>query len=487
MAYIEGIGREQQMLFPEALEDYVSESNHVRVIDLFVSGLAVEKLGFTRAMPATTGRPGYDPRDLLRLYIYGYINRIRSSRGLEREAERNVEVIWLLRKLRPDFKTIADFRRDHPEALKAVFVAFVQFCKRAALVGGEVVVVDGTKIQASNAREKNQTRSGLAREAKELEERIGRYLREMDQEDRAEEGREELRAKLERVKAKKEEVEALLRELELSGETQRSETDPESRQMKVRGGGTGVCYNVQVAVDAEYHLIVACEVTNEANDLNQLSTMAKAAQETLEADTLDVIADAGYYDGKEIAACEAAGITPLVARPAGAGAEKKGLFGRDRFPYDPERDVYVCPAKQVLSYRWTEQHDGRPMRMYLNEAACAGCPLAAQCHNSKAKSYRYIRRPPEAELLERMQARMRSEPELMQVRKQVVEHPFGTIKRGMDAAYFLLRGKRKAGGEFALTALAYNLKRVLSVLGVAGAMEMLRAWAQAGRLLPAAA
>jgi hypothetical protein len=257
--------------------------------------------------------------------------------------------------------------------------------------------------------------------------------------------------------------------------------------MKVRGGGTGVCYNVQIAVDAKHHLIVACEVTNEANDLNQLSTMAKAAQETLEAETLDVIADAGYYDGVEIAACAAAGITPLVARPAGAGREKNGLFGRDRFPYDPERDVYVCPAKQALSYRWTEQHDGRPMRMYMNEAACAGCPLAAQCHSSKTKNYRYIRRPPEAALLEKMQERLRRQPELMQLRKRVVEHPFGTMKRGMGAGYFLLRGRRKTGGEFALTSLAYNLKRVISILGVAGALKELRAWAGEPRMLPAPA
>lgn len=487
MGYKEGVRREQQLLFPEAVDDYVDASNPVRVIDLFVASLDVEKLGFSRATPAWTGCPAYDPRDLLRLYMYGYVNRVRSSRGLEREAIRNVEVIWLLRKLKPDHKTIADFRRDHPKALKAVYLAFVQFCKRAELIGGKVVAVDGSKMQASNAREKNQTQAGLARELKDLEKRIERYLREMDEEDQSEEEREDLRGKLERIRATKEEVKALLEEMKESGETQRSETDPESRRMKVRGGGTEVSYNVQIAVDTLHHLIVACEVTNEGNDLNQLSGMARAAQEALEVEQLEVVADAGYYDGEEIAACAEAGITALVPRPsADAKNEGKGLFGRKHFRYDAERDLYVCPGKQELPFAWNERHDGRVMKRYQNEAACKSCLLAARCHDSKTKQYRYIRRPPEAEQLAAMEKRVRSEPELMRLRKSVAEHPFGTMKHSMDAGYFLLRGKTKVRGEFALTTLAYNLKRVITILGVAGAMAKLRAWAEESRLAPAA-
>lgn len=485
MAYIEGIGREQQILFPEALDDYVGESNPVRVIDLFVEVLKVGPLGFARAKPAGTGRPGYDPRDLLRLYLYGYVNQVRSSRRLEREAIRNVEVMWLLRKVQPDHKTIADFRRDHPGALKAVCLAFVQFCRKAELIGGGVVVVDGSKFQASNAREKNQTRTGLTKAVKELEERIARYLREMDEEDRAEEEREELGKTLERVKARKEELKALLEEMEASGQTQRSETDPESRRMKVRGGGTAVSYNVQIAVDAQHHLIVAYEVTNEANDLNQLSGMAQAAQEALGAKALEVVADKGYYDGVEIAACVEAGITPLVPRTTGSKNEKAGLFSGDRFPYDAAQDVYTCPAKQALAFLRTEQHDGRLMRLYANAPACRACPLASRCHNNERG--RYIRRAPEAALLERMGERVRREPEWMRLRKSVVEHPFGTIKHAMEHRHFLLRGKQKVRGEFALATLAYNLKRSVSVLGVAAMLEKLREWAGSGCMAPAPA
>jgi transposase len=485
MAYIEGIGREQEVLFPEALDDYVGESNPVRVIDLFVESLKVGALGFARSIPAGTGRPGYDPRDLLRLYVYGYVNRVRSSRGLEREAIRNVEVMWLLRKVQPDHKTIADFRRDHPEALKAVCLAFVQFCRKAELIGGAVVVVDGSKFQASNAREKNQTRTGLAKAVKELEERIARYLREMDEEDRAEEEREELGQTLERVKARKEELKALLEEMEKSGQTQRSETDPESRRMKVRGGGSAVSYNVQLAIDGMHHLIVAYEVTNEGNDLNQLSGMAQAAKEALGAQTLEVVADKGYYDGVEIAACAEAGLTALVPRTKGSKNEKAGLFNSERFRYDAQRDVYTCPAKQALAFLRTEQHDGRRMRIYANAEACRACPMASQCHRNQKG--RYIRRPPEAALLEEIRERLRREPEWMRLRQRVAEHPFGTIKHAMEHRHFLLRGKRKTRGEFALAALAYNLKRSVSVLGVERMLEKLREWAGSGCTAPAPA
>lgn len=485
MGYIEGLGREQQILFPEALDDYVGESNPVRVIDLFVERVKVEALGFTRAVPASTGRPGYDPRDLLRLYVYGYMNRVRSSRSLEREAKRNVEVMWLLRKVQPDHKTIADFRRDHAEGLKAVYRSFVEFCKRAELIGGAVVAVDGSKFQASNARERNQTQAGVKRALKEAEDRIARYLRELDEADRAEAERQEVEGKLEKVTAQKEALKKLLDEMAESGQTQRSETDPESRRMPVRGGGTGVCYNVQVAVDAQCHLIVAYEVTNEVNDLNQLSGMAQAAKEAVGAESLEVLADKGYYDGMEIAACVEAGITPWVPWKKSSGNEKKERFTPERFRYDAQQDAYACPGKQMLVFQRMERHDGRMMGIYANAAACRGCPLAARCHENE--NGRYIRRPPEAPLLEEMRERMRQSPERMRLRQQIVEHPFGTIKRAMGAGYFLVRGKRKTGGEFALMALGYGLKRVLSVLGAAGAMEKLRAWAgqEGGRPLAA--
>lgn len=474
MGYISGVSREQQVLFPESLEEYVGESNAVRVMDLFVSKLDLRELGVSRALPAETGRPGYDPRDLLRLYVYGYVNRVRSSRALEREAKRNVEVMWLLGKVQPEYRTIADFRKDHPEALAKVYRKFTEFCRKAELIGGKQVAVDGSKFQAVNGREQNQTQAGLKEALRLLEERIARYLRELDVEDEAEDGQEDVTRKLEKVTERKEELAALLAEMEASGQTQRSTTDPESRRMQVRGGGTGVSYNVQVAVDARHHLIVAYDVTNEGNDLNQLSLLAMAAQEAVGEESLEVVADRGYYNGVEVAKCAAAGITPVVPRTQSSKNEKKGLFTNDRFRYDTDRDVYVCPAAQALSFQRTEQHDGRPMRIYANAAACRDCPLAQRCHANK--DGRYIRRPPEAALLEEMRLRVKKHPELMRLRQQIVEHPFGTIKRWMDQGYFLLRGRRKTRGEFALSALAYNLKRAVTVLGVPRMMEMLREW-----------
>ena len=485
MSYISGVSREQQILFPESLEEYVGEANAVRVIDFFVSKLDLGELGVTRALPAETGRPGYDPRDLLRLYIYGYVNRVRSSRALEREAKRNVEVMWLLRKVQPEYRTIADFRKEHPEALARVYRKFTAFCDQAGLIGGKQVAVDGSKVQAVNGREQNQTQAGLKEALRHLEERIARYQREMDVEDEAEDGQEDVMRKLEKVTQRKEELAALLAEMEASGQKQRSTTDPESQRMQVRGGGTGVSYNVQVAVDAQHHLIVAYDVTSEGNDLGQLSLLAVSAKEAVGAKSLEVLADKGYYNGVEVAKCAAVGITPVVPRTQSSKNEKKGLFTNDRFRYDAEHDAYVCPAAQMLSFQRTEQHDGRPMRIYTNAAACRGCPLARRCHANK--DGRYIRRPPEAALLEEMRLRVKKHPELMRLRQQIVEHPFGTIKRWMDQGYFLLRGRRKTRGEFALSALAYNLKRAVSVLGVVQLLEVMRGWEPSRAPTPAAA
>jgi transposase len=474
MGYLRGVDRSQAILFPASVEEYVEEDSVVRVIDAFVSRLDMKALGFTRAEPARTGRPGYDPRDLVRLYVYGYMNRVRSSRRLEQEAARNVEVMWLLRRLRPDYKTIADFRRDHPEGLKKVYRAFTEFCRKAELLGGTQVSVDGSKFQAANAREKNQTQSGLKQALKASEERIARYLRDLEEADRAEEEGEDLAQKLGRVTQKKAELEALLRQMEEAGQTQRSQTDAESRRMPVRGGGTGVSYNVQVAVDTKHHLIVEYEVTNEGNDLNQLSAMATAAKEALGAEALEVLADRGYYNGEEIAACVEAGITPQVPQTKTSKNEKKGLYTNERFRYDAGQDHYVCPAGQRLVLLRREMHEGRPMGIYANAAACQGCPRAARCHQNQ--NGRYIRRPPEAALLEQMRKRLKENPELMRVRQKVAEHPFGTIKRAMEQGYFLLRGRRKTRGEFALSALAYNLKRALAVLGARRLLHELRTW-----------
>jgi transposase len=437
MGYIAGIDREQRVMFPEALDEYVTGENPVRFIDAFVGTLDLGKLGFARSAPADTGRPGYAPGDLLRLYIYGYMNRVRSSRRLEAEAGRNIEVMWLLRKLRPDHKTIADFRRDHPEALKGVYRQFNAICRKLELLGGKRVAVDGSKFVAVNGREQNQTETGAKKALAEAEKRIERYLRELDEEDAEEAWKTELREKLEKALESKAGYEEVLGQMKASGQTQISYTDPESRRMQIRGGGTAVCYNAQIAVDEKHHLIAAYDVTDEVSDINQLSAMAVAAKEELGVEELEVLADRGYYDGKEIAACVEANMTPTVPKTRTSKNRKKSLYTNERFRHDAEKDVYHCPAKQVLSFAGTENCEGRQLRYYENTAACRGCPLRARC--TKSKRGRRIKRPAEAALLEAMEQRLKADPELGKLRMKLAEHPFGTMKRAMDQGYFLTR------------------------------------------------
>lgn len=474
MGYITGADRAQRVLFPESLDEYVAAENPVRFIDLFVAKLDVSALGFSRGTPAATGRPAYDPADLLRLYIYGYMNRVRTSRRLETEAGRNVELMWLLRKLKPDHKTIADFRKDHPDALREVYRQFNALCRKLELLGGKRVAVDGSKFVAVNAPEQNQTQGGARKALAEAEKRIERYLRDLDDEDAQEEVQAEVQAKLQRALACKEDMEAVLAELDEAGQTQVSRTDPESRRMQVRGGGMAVCYNVQIAVDEKHHLIAAYEVTSEVSDINQLAALAQAAKVETGAEELEVFADRGYYDGEEIAACVQMGITPNVPKTRTSKNRKKNLYTNERFRYDAEEDVYHCPGKQTLGFVGTENLDGRILRYYGNRAACASCPLRAKC--TQNKDGRRIKRLPEAALLEAMEQRLKAHPELRCLRLKLAEHPFGTIKRWMDQGYFLTRGRRKTGGEFGLTALAYNLKRALAVLGVARLTEGLTSW-----------
>jgi transposase len=476
MGYIAGVDREQQVLFPETLDEYVTADNAVRFIDAFVARLDLTALRFARTTPAQTGRPGYNPGDLLRLYLYGYMNRVRSSRALEREAQRNVEVMWLLGKRQPDHKTISDFRRDHPDALKDVYRQFMQLCRKMELLGGSRVAVDGSKFIASNAREKNQTQGGAKKALAEEEKRIARYMAELDAQDREDakpESPEALQQKLSAALERKAGYEAVLAQMEKSGETQISLTDPESRRMQVRGGGTAVCYNVQIAVDEKHHLICAYEVTNEVSDIQQLSGMAVAAKEALEVEALEVLSDKGYYDGKEVAACVAANVTPMVPKTR-SKQRHTGRYTNESFRYDAEKDVYHCPAKQTLGRCGSENVEGRRVQYYANAGACKGCPLRERC--TERKDGRRIKRPVEAPLLEAMEQRLKENPGAWRQRMQLAEHPFGTIKRAMGQGYFLLRGLKKTRGEFALTALSYNLKRAIRVLGVERLLDELAEW-----------
>ncbi len=477
MGYKSGVDREQQILFPESLDEYVSADNPVRVIDAFVSKLDMGELGFERAVPAREGAPGYDPRDLLKLYIYGYLNRTRSSRRLERETHRNLEVIWLMRKLRPDHKTISDFRRRHPKELKRVSREFTLLCGRLELFGAELVFIDGSKFRAVNSKDHNFTRGKLKALLQRIDAHIEAYLAEVEAQDAAEEGQPGatdpgLAEKLKALRERKEQYESLQKRLEESGESQISLTDPDSRLMKSQGD-MKVCFNAQIAVDAKHHLIVADDVTNEVNDEWQLAPMALAAKEALGVQTLQVAADAGYHVGTQVVECEAHGITPYVPKPKSSSKlDRDGLYTKEAFTYSAERDAYRCPAGQWLGRATQGVVKGRTMRYYANWQACAGCPLRAQC--TKAKQGRRIMRTPEEEQLEAMGRRLKEKSELMLQRKSSVEHPYGTMKWTWDGYYFLLKGLKKVRGEFSLMTLAYNLRRVIKLLGVECLLEALR-------------
>lgn len=475
MSYIEGTSRSQSVLFPESLDEYITQDNPVRFLDAFVDGLRVEELGFGHSVPEGTGRPPYDPRDLLKLYVYGYLNGVRSSRKLERECGRNVEVMWLVRKLRPDFKTIADFRKDNRQAFKGVFRQFTVLCQGLDLFGGELVAIDGSKFKAVNSTDRNFSRAKLEKKLQEIDEKIEGYLQEMDRADQEEAdptevSAEGLKAKIATLKGRQGRYGALLRELERSGESQISLTDPESRLMPKTPRGD-VSYNVQVAVDGKHHLLVEQDVTNAVIDRSQLFAMAQRAKDILGTERLRVVADMGYYHGDEVKACEEAGITPYIPKPNTSANTALGLFGKECFLYEPQADCYRCPAGEQLRYHFETEELGRRIRYYWT-TACSRCQMKPRC--TRNKEYRRITRWVHEDLLERMEQRVKANRELMKQRKQIVEHPFGTIKFWNDQRHFLMRGLTNVRGEFSLSALAYNIKRAITVVGVSGLVAAVR-------------
>jgi transposase len=478
MHHIQGSDRNQFTLFPEALDEYIAEDNPVRFLDAFVETLDFGGLGFLHAMLQETGRPPYHPADLLKLYVYGYLNRIRSSRQLEKEAGRNLELMWLLKRLMPDFKTLADFRRDNRQAIRQVSCEFTLFCRRLDLFGGELVAIDGSKFKAQNAKGRNFTQRKLKRQIKELEQKIDEYLEELDQADEEEKdlpdkpNADQLREKIEAMKRRQAERRQLEEQMRQSGQSQISLTDPDSRSMPVGGGeATVVGYNVQLSVDSKHKLIVDHEVTTDVTDLGLLSHMAERAKRALGVDEMDVIADKGYYDGQEVKACVEEGITPYIPKANTSANRKRGLFTKEDFRYDPDQDDYGCPAGQTLTYRFTTVEQEREIRYYSNPAACRECGLKPQC--TRNKGGRRITRWVDEHLLEAMQARVQAEPEKVGLRKQLAEHPFGTIKHSWNQGYFLMRGLEKVRAEMALTVMAYDLKRVIRILGVPRMIEAL--------------
>jgi transposase len=460
-----GLDRSQTLLFPERLEDYVAAENPVRFLDAFVGSLDLLALGFAKAQCAATGRPPYDPAALLKLYLYGYLHRIRSSRLLEAECQRNVEVIWLLGKLTPDFKTIADFRKDNLKPLRAVNRQFTVLCGKLELFGGQLLAIDGSKFGAVNARDQNFNAAKLQDLIGRADARLAEYLQALDAADVAEPAaatldKAQLAGKIAALQEKQDWHKELLAQLQDGEEKQVSVTDPDTRKMPT-AHGTMVGYNAQMAVDAKHKLIAADDVTNEVTDLHQLANVALAAKTNLEVKQAEVVADAGYYNAAEVSRCAEQGITAYVPKADTSANTARGLYGKSRFRYDAMKDVYVCPAGAELTHRFNTYELGRELR-YYRAKGCKGCALKKQCTRNKAN--RTITREENEELMEAMAARMKAQPWKFKLRKTLAEHPFGTIKRWFGYTHFLLKGLVKVRTEWSLTTLAYNLKRVLNLV-----------------------
>src|SRR5947208_1274317 len=476
--FVEGTDRGQNTLFPECLQDWICEDNPVRVIDVFVDELDLAELRFSGIDPEATGRPSYHPSVLLKLYIYGYLNRVQSSRRLEREALRNVEVMWLTGRLVPDHKTIADFRKDNGGAIRQVCARFVVLCRAVNLLTEASVAIDGSKFKAVNNRDRNFTRAKMDRRRAQIEESVARYLQQLDTADRQEPS-EALKIKTSRLKEKIAKLKEQMQRLEIlkmqmlaTPDQQISLTDPDSRSMATSGRGSGtVGYNVQVAVDTEHHLIVAHEVTNSGSDRAQLANMGRQAKEVLGVDKLEAVADRGYYNSTEIKACDDACIAVTLPKPMTSGAKSDGRFGKQAFVYNATEDVYRCPAGEKLTYHMTTELDGKMMRRYWTNA-CPNCPLKSKCTTGNE---RRIPRWEHEHILEAAQRRLDENPKAMRARRETVEHPFGTLKMRMGATHFLMKRLPKVATEMALHVLAYNLTRVMNIIGVQRLLAAMRA------------
>ena len=475
--FIEGQERHQITLLPESLDEFVAEDSTVRVVDAFVDELDLASLGFDGATPASIGRPSYHPAVLLRIYIYGYLNRIQSSRRLERECNRNLELMWLTGRLAPDFKTIADFRRDNGSGIRNVCSRFITLCRDLKLFSQAIVAIDGSKFKAVNTRDRNFTAGKVKKQKEQIEQSIKRYLDALDTADRTLAPAElqvkskHLQDKIKTMRQQMRRMKRIERRLKDEPDGQLSLTDPDARSMATSGRGSGIVgYNVQTAVDAKHHLIVAHEVTNEGHDRAQLATMGVAARDAMGKTKLQAVADRGYYSGPQIKACHDAGIAAILPKSMTSNAKAEGRFDKGDFIYIARDDEYQCPAGQRAIYRFTREENGLQLRRYWS-SACPQCPMKAQCTPS---DYRRISRWEHEAVLEGVQRRLDKHPDAMMLRRRTVEHVFGTLKHWMGSTHFLTRRLANVRTEMSLHVLAYNLKRVISLLGIAKTMKAMR-------------
>ena len=471
MRYKEGKNKHQLSLTPICLDDYVPEDHLCRVISAFTSQLDMKALGFKYAEPNNLGCRPYDPRMMLNLYIYGYMNRVRSSRRLEAETNRNIEVMWLMDRLAPDYKTISNFRKDNAKILRKTFYSFSIMLRHLGLYGGEVEATDGTKFRANNSRKNNHNKTTVKRELSRLDKKISEYMNALDKVDKEEEGdktptADELRAALEKLKERKIRFEEL--ESNVESENEVSTIDSDSHLMRSGGDARAldVCYNVITTVDSKHNLIVDFDVTDRADDKGNLLNMSERAKDILGTGTFTHLGDKGFYDGEDIAACEKKGITCLVAKPKPGGRTKSKEFRLDNFSYDREKDIYECPCQYHLRFMRMQKHsNGKEYRVYANYSACSKCARKSEC--TKAK-HRQIFRLPYQDILDIVDERTQNNKQLYRKRQEIVEHPFGTIKAVWGYKQFLCRGKIKVAAEASLAYLAYNLRRAINIFKAEG-------------------
>ena len=476
--FVEGADREQATLFPESLEDWVGEDNPVRVIDVYVDELDLAELGFAGVDPKTPGRPSYHPSVLLKLYIYGYLNAVHSSRRLEREAGRNVEVMWLTRRLAPDHKTIADFRKDNGPAIRKVCARFVELCRRLGLFAEASVAIDGSKFKAVNNRDRNFTEAKMKRRMAQIEESVARYLHQLESADRQERSKaramkiDRLSEKIAKLQEEMQRLEALDKQRLAQPDNQISLTDTDARSMATSGRGSGVVgYNVQAAVDTTHHLIVAHEVTTSGSDRSQLAPMSKMTKAVLGVGKLDVVADRGYFTSEQILECVEADVTVTLPKPQTSNNKLRGRFVKSDFRYVASKDVYICPAGETLKFYYTNEEKRLTLRRYWTNA-CASCAIKSKCTTG---AQRRIARWEHEHVLEDVQRRLHENPQAMRVRRETVEHPFGTLKARMGATHFLMKRLKNVKTEMAFAVLAYNLTRVMNIIGIGPLMRAMRA------------
>jgi transposase len=483
MSYIQGENRNQYILFPESLEEYISPDNPVRIIHEYVRQLDLKALQFTHAREKQLGRPPYHPAFLLKLYLYGYLNRIRSSRRLETESGRNLELMWLLEKLKPDFKTIADFRKDNKKALVQVFRDFTRLCNNWQLFGKELIAIDGSKFRASNSKRNNYSKKKLVRHINYINEKIAGYLTELDETDQAEAqdrkpDAKEIKERINQLKERKAQYQSYQDNLEKTNQNELSTTDPDARLMCNNNNSVEVSYNVQTSVDGKHKLIADFKVINKPNDLGQLAPMALRTKKILGNEKFTVVADKGYYHARNLQSCSRKGITTYVTKQVYSNGTGDKDFYPDKFSYDKENDCYLCPAGEKLYYYRNRKKEGKIIgRTYRNLDACFSCPVKASC--TRAVNGRTIFRHRNQDFLDRVDRQTRENLKTYKLRQMIVEHPFGTIKRAWGASYFLTRRKASVSAEIALSLLSYNLMRVINILGTEEILRRLRENSQA--------